>query len=106
LATRPAYSAAPEPLAGFKGPLRGRKGGHRRNKRERGWIIPLRQFLDAPLLSTVAVGKESVPKTVINDTISLFLNCKQHFGNLKPVPECCLIKLLPYILFEKNILIF
>ena len=29
-------------------------------------------------------GNESVPKIIINGTISLFLNCNQHFGNFKP----------------------
>ena len=34
-----------------------------------------------------------------------FLNCNQHFGYFKPkhFSECCLIKLLPFILFEKYI---
>jgi len=27
------------------------------------------------------IGNESVPKIIINDTIKLFLNCNQHFGN-------------------------
>jgi len=32
------------------------------------------------------IGNESVPKTMIHDTLKLFffLNCKQHFGNFKP----------------------
>jgi len=46
----------------------------------------------------------------MNDTIdSFFLNSCQHFGNFKPyitVSECCLIKLLLYILLEKNIDIY
>ena len=46
---------------------------------------------------------------MISDTIFFFFNCNQHFGNLKTitVSECCSIKLLQYILFEKKyILIF
>ena len=31
-----------------------------------------------------AVGNESVPKIIINDTIFFFLNCNQHFANFKP----------------------
>ena len=31
------------------------------------------------------IGNESVPKNIINSTVSLFfLNCNQHFGNFKP----------------------
>ena len=49
---------------------------------------------------------KSVPKFIINNTINSFLNC-QRFDNLKTitVSECCLIKLLPCILFEKYITI-
>ena len=31
-----------------------------------------------------SVGKESVPKIIINATKKLFLNCNQHSGNFKP----------------------
>jgi len=51
-------------------------------------------------------GYENAPKMTINDTIIFFSHCNQHFGNLTiTVSECCLIKLLPYILFEKYIYI-
>ena len=32
----------------------------------------------------VSIRNESVPKIIINDTINLFFNCNQHFGNFKP----------------------
>ena len=58
-----------------------------------------------PLSETA--GNECLPKIIINDTTSVFSNCNQHFVNLQTVTvsECCLIKLLPYILFEKYIYI-
>jgi len=31
-----------------------------------------------------AIGNESVPKIMINNTISLFLNRNHHFGHFKP----------------------
>jgi len=31
-----------------------------------------------------AIGKESVPTIIINDTMIFFLNCNQHFGKHKP----------------------
>ena len=46
---------------------------------------------------TVSVGNESVPKTVINNTINYFLNCNQHFANFNF--RGCLIKLLLSIYF-------
>jgi len=46
----------------------------------------------------MATGNESVPKIMINDTIYIFfLNCNQTIT----VSEYRLIKLLPFILFEK-----
>jgi len=30
------------------------------------------------------IGNESVPKILRNNTINLFFNCNQHFGNFKP----------------------
>jgi len=49
------------------------------------------------------IGNESEPKITINNTMNLFFNCNQHFPNFKAITasECCLIKSLPYILFEK-----
>ena len=40
----------------------------------------------APIIVlSVVIGKESVPKFIVNNTINLFfLNCNQHFGNFKP----------------------
>jgi len=36
-------------------------------------------------IKLIITGNESVPKTIINDTIKLsFLNCNQHFGSFKP----------------------
>ena len=54
---------------------------------------------------TCAIGNESVPKIIINDTIFFFLKLQSAFGNFKPYhfSECCLIIFLPYILFEKCI---
>jgi len=46
-----------------------------------------------------------MPKIIINGTLKLFLNRNQHFGNNITVSECCLIKLLPCVLFEKYIYI-
>jgi len=48
-----------------------------------------------------------VPKIIINDTINLFLELQSAFWKFRPitVSECCLIKLLPCILFEKYIYI-
>jgi len=46
-------------------------------------------------------GNKSVPKIIINDTQFIyFLKLQSAF-----VSKCCLIKLLPYILFEKYIYI-
>jgi len=51
-----------------------------------------------------------VSKIKINNTINLkfIFNCNQHFGIFQTVTvsECCLMKLLPYILFEKYIYVF
>ena len=54
-----------------------------------------------------AVGNESVPKIIINDTMIFSLKLQPAFCEFQTitVSECCLIKLLPYILVE-NILIF
>jgi len=61
---------------------------------------------DCLVSNDACIGNESVPIIILNDTINIFfLNCTQHFGNFEH-SECCLIKLLPYILFEKNIFIF
>jgi len=41
--------------------------------------------LDLKMFTVFAVGNESVPKIIINDTIKLFfLNRNQHFGYFKP----------------------
>jgi len=32
----------------------------------------------------ISIGNESVPKIIINNTVNLFLNRNQHFGNFKP----------------------
>jgi len=51
----------------------------------------------------VITGKESVPKIITNNTTNLFfipLIAFWKFQTIK-VSECCLIKLLSYILFEK-----
>ena len=61
----------------------------------------------AILLSTssyfVGIGNKSVRKIIINNTINFIFNYNRHFGYFRTitVSECCLIKLLPYILFEK-----
>ena len=50
--------------------------------------------------------QKSAEKIVINNTMNLFF--KLHFGNLKPrqFSDCCSMKLLPYILFDKVDLYF
>ena len=51
-------------------------------------------------------GNESVPKIIINNTINLFLKLQSAFSYCQTITvtsECCLTKLLPYILFEKHI---
>ena len=47
-------------------------------------------------------GNESLPKIIINDTMTFFLKLQSAFWWLQTitVSECCSIKLLPYILFE------
>ena len=46
-----------------------------------------------------------MPKIIINDTIIFFLKLQSTFWQFQTtdltVSECCLINLLPYILFEK-----
>jgi len=54
------------------------------------------------------IGNESVPKIIINNTIiffSLKLKLQSSFWLFQTitVSECCLIKLLPYILLEKHL---
>ena len=51
------------------------------------------------------IGNESVPKIIINVTVKFFLKLQAAFWLFQAVTvsECCLIKLLPYILFEKHI---
>jgi len=46
---------------------------------------------------------ESVPKIIINDTIIFFLRLQSAVWQFQTitVSECCLTKMLPYILFEK-----
>ena len=56
----------------------------------------------------LAVGNESVPKIIVNDTPNLFFKTAISIlviSNHTSFPECCLMKLLPYILFEKYIYI-
>jgi len=54
------------------------------------------------------IVNESVPKITINGTINLFFKLQSAFWQFQnmTVSECCLIKLLPYILFEKYIFIY
>jgi len=66
--------------------------------------------LDSPVAlalfnNIIIIENESVPKFVINNTINLFLKRQSAFCSFQTitVSECCLIKLLPYILFEKCI---
>jgi len=35
-------------------------------------------------LHSLHTWNKSVPKIVINNTLNLFFNCSQHFGNFKP----------------------
>ena len=56
------------------------------------------------------IKNESVPQTIINDTINLFFfKLQSAFWSFQTttitVSECCLIKLLPYILSEKYVYI-
>ena len=53
------------------------------------------------------IGNERVPKITIIDTIKLFFKLHSAFWLFQTITvfECCLIKLLPYILFEKYIYI-
>ena len=50
-------------------------------------------------------GNESVPKIITNNAIFFFLKPQSAFWKFQTitVSECCLIKLLPYILLEKYI---
>ena len=52
-----------------------------------------------------AIGNESVPKIVINDTMIIFLELQLAFCQFRIITVfgCCLIKLLPYVLFEKYV---
>jgi len=76
------------------------------------WTVNLRTNKLQPLTAqqrhrhayaTTVIGKESVPKIRINDTINFFLKLQSAFWkfHFKPctVSKCCLIKLLPHILF-------
>ena len=49
------------------------------------------------------MGNERVPKIMVNNTVNLFFKLQSAFCSFKTitVSECCFIKLLPYILFEK-----
>ena len=53
------------------------------------------------------IGNESVRDIIINDEIKLPFKLQSAFWQLATitVSECCLIKLLPYVLFEKYIYI-
>jgi len=57
-----------------------------------------------------SIGNESVPKIIINDTIIFFETAISildfWYFQIIPVSKCCLIKLLPYILFAKIHLYF
>jgi len=55
--------------------------------------------------SLSTIGKESVPKIVVNNTVNLFFTLQSAFWQVQTitVSECCLTKLLPNILFEKYI---
>jgi len=57
--------------------------------------------------SRFLIRNESVPKILTNDTINLFLKLQSACCQFQTitVSECCLIKLLPYILYEKYIYI-
>jgi len=56
----------------------------------------------------LTIENESVRKIIINDTINLFLKLQWAFWQFQniSVSGCCLKKLLPCILFEKNIFTF
>ena len=60
--------------------------------------------------TTIAKRNESVPNVMVNDAIDLFFKLQPAFCEFQTVTvsECCLIKLLPCILYfeKKNILIF
>ena len=49
-----------------------------------------------------------MPKIIINNTLNLLLKLQSAFWQFQTVTvsECCLIKLLSYILFEKNIYVY
>ena len=71
------------------------------------------QVDDLPPANKQPTGKspdirdESVPKIIRNGTIKVFLKLKSAFWKFQTitVSECCLIKLLPYILFDRYIYI-
>jgi len=56
----------------------------------------------------LAIGNESVPKIIMNNTINLFIKITVTIlvTQTITVSECCVIKLQTYVLFEKNIFIF
>jgi len=57
----------------------------------------------------VYMGNESVPKVIINNAINLFIKTAISIlviSNRNMVFECCLIKLLSYVSFDKYIYIF
>ena len=52
------------------------------------------------------MANESAPKIIVNDTTNLFFKLQSAafwYFQTVTVSECCLIKLLPYILFEKYV---
>ena len=56
----------------------------------------------------LSAGNENVPEIIINDSVNFFLKLQSAFWWFQTitVSECCLIKLLPYILVEKYINFF
>ena len=55
------------------------------------------------LLRSLPTENESVPKIIVNNTINLFFKLQSAFCKFESITvfKCCMIKLLPYILFEK-----
>ena len=65
--------------------------------------------LEEPRPKTSAkIGNESVPKIILNDTINYFFKLQSACWQFQTitVSECCLMKLLPYILFLKYVYTF
>ena len=64
----------------------------------------VRQTSQHNMLATCIVN-ESVPKIIINDAVNFFLKLQSTVWQFQTitVSECCSIKLLPCILFEKYI---